>query len=441
MANLNWWFGIQNVQSGRVMDVQGNAKTAGTTVWPYSLNYTDAQIFRVDTTSPPRGYGDDACYIKALNAGGPNLYLSVKTPPLVIVAVDTTEPAQPGTVPSDVILPRMVADQPSDKRVLRNYAFSIAEKRVPSATSPISVLTDLSVPEGPPKQVWKLVPVPGEEDIFFIECADFEGRMVVESLDLSSGGTLVLSSFTGADIQKWRIVSTAPPNATNLKLADFTWAEWVDMSPLYAPWKWSWVRIIQGKLSWTNPNPSALRSQVVSVSVDGDDFQFVAGIEPNRSSYDFKVPSSKAKRTKEHCFVVWGRSKWQSNNLSLSDEVCGIPTLYSPAQPEPTTPKGIGKLLISNCHSEKKPVHLWSYDLTANTGVWKDEGTVAFDCPDGTPKEVSFGDSHVYTMVGIDCGDMPPNQAQSSCWTWTLTAIQGEKDGASLPIKIGTWAE
>jgi hypothetical protein len=43
--------------------------------------------------------------------------------------------------------------------------------------------------------------------------------------------------------------------------------------------------------------------------------------------------------------------------------------------------------MIYNCHSEKKPVHLWSYDLTANTGVWKDEGTVAFDCPDGTQRK------------------------------------------------------
>jgi nicotinamidase-related amidase len=163
MANLSWWFGIQNVQSGRVMDVQGNAKKAGTTVWPYSLNYTNAQIFRVDTTPPPREYGDDACYIEALNPDGPDLCLSVKTPPLVIVAADTTEPARPGTVPSDVILPR--TDQPSDKRVLRNYAFSIEEKRGSSGTSPISVLTNLSAPVGPPKQVWKLVPVPGEEDI------------------------------------------------------------------------------------------------------------------------------------------------------------------------------------------------------------------------------------------------------------------------------------
>src|SRR5688572_969541 len=113
MVNTSWWIYIQNVQSGMVIDVQGNAKTAGTSVWPYSLNHTNAQIFRVDTKTPPREYGDDACYIEALNPGGPDLYLSVKTPPLVIVAADTTEPARPGTVPSDVMLPRMVADQPS----------------------------------------------------------------------------------------------------------------------------------------------------------------------------------------------------------------------------------------------------------------------------------------------------------------------------------------
>ena len=446
MVNLNWWIYFQNVQSGMTIDVQGNAKTAGTSVWPYSLNYTNAQIFRVDTTSLPREYGDDACYLQALNDGGPALCLSVNTPPVVIMAVDTTEPAQPGTVPSDVILPRMVADQPSDKRVLRNYAFTIEEKRGIRAPSPSSVITDLSVPAGPPKQVWKLVPVPGEEDIFYIQAADFEDMMVVESLDLSSGGTLVLSSFTGADIQKWRIVSTAPPTAYDLKLADFTWVEWFKMSGW--PWNWHRVRTIQGKLSWTRPDPSApassaLERQVVSVSVDGDDYQFVAGVEPNRSSYDFEVPSSSAAKTKEHCFVVWGRSKWQSANLSLSLEVCGVPTLYSPAQPvEPVTPpKGIGKILVYNCHAEEKPVHLWMYDLTANNQVWADHGIVAFDCPhdtppNGTPKEIIIGDNHAYYLVGIDCGDMPPNPTDGSCRRLTRSPIQGEKDGASYPLRI-----
>ena len=47
MVNLSWWIYFQNVQSGMALDVLGNAKRAGTTVWPYSLNYTDAQIFRV----------------------------------------------------------------------------------------------------------------------------------------------------------------------------------------------------------------------------------------------------------------------------------------------------------------------------------------------------------------------------------------------------------
>jgi hypothetical protein len=440
MINLNWWIYFQNVQSGMVLDVQGNRKAPGTSVWPYSLNFTNAQIFRVGgvkAARPPREYGDDAYYIEALNSDGPDLYLSVKAPPLVIVAVDTTEPARPGTVPSDVMLPLVVADERSDKRVLRNYAFSIEEKGGPAVTSPISVVTDLSVPVGSPKQVWKLVPVAGEEDVFFIQCADFEEMMVVESLDVGSGGTLVLSSFTGADIQKWRIGSTAPPNATDLKLTNFTWVESVKTSPWYAPWKWRWARTIQGKLSWTNPTPSVLASQVVSVSVDGDAYQYVAGIAPNRSSYDFEHPSGNAEKTKEHCFVVWGRSKWQSNNLALSDAECAIPTLKGSTQPDPP-PKGIGKLLVHNCHTEGKAVHLWTYDLTANTGVWKDQGTKAFDCPDGTPKEIAIEDDHWYQVVAIDSGDMPPNQTDGSSWKKQSAPFQGEKDGLTLLLGVDT---
>ncbi len=440
MVNLSWWIYFQNVQSGMALDVLGNAKRAGTTVWPYSLNYTDAQIFRVggyNAARPPRDYGDDAYYIEALNPDGPDLYLSVKSPPLVIVAAEASEPARPGTVRSDVILPRVVADQPSDKRVLRNYAFSIEEMGRPTVTSPISVVTDLSAPVGPPKQVWKLVPVPGEADVFFIQCADFEDTMVVESLDLGSGGTLVLSSFTGADIQKWRIGSTAPPNATDLKLADFTWKEWFDTSPIYKPWRWHWVRTIQGKLSWTNPNPSVLSQQLVAVSVDGDSNRS-RGVPPNRSSYDFEFASTTDEKAKEHCFVVFGRSKWQSNNLSVSNEICGIPDLYSPAQPEPTTPQGIGKLLVQNCHVEGKSVHLWTYDWTANTGVWKDQGTKAFDCPDGTPKEISIEDDHLFQVVAIDCGDMPPNQTDGSCWKKISPVLPGEKDGLTMLWGIDT---
>src|SRR5690242_4997062 len=50
MVNLNWWIYFQNVQSGMLLDVQGNRKTAGASVWPYALNYTNAQIFRVGDT-------------------------------------------------------------------------------------------------------------------------------------------------------------------------------------------------------------------------------------------------------------------------------------------------------------------------------------------------------------------------------------------------------
>jgi hypothetical protein len=123
---------IQNVLTGMVIDVQGNVKANGTSVWPYSLNHSDAQIFRFSQHGIPDKYGDNARYISALNAG-PDLVLSLKAPPLVIVDAHSNEPAGPGTVRSEAVLPLNVADldahRPTSKRTLRNFAFSIEEKR------------------------------------------------------------------------------------------------------------------------------------------------------------------------------------------------------------------------------------------------------------------------------------------------------------------------
>ncbi len=64
-AQTTWRSGyayIENVQTGLVMDVQGNVKANGTNVWPYTLNYSRAQMFQFSEFNIPERYGDDARY-------------------------------------------------------------------------------------------------------------------------------------------------------------------------------------------------------------------------------------------------------------------------------------------------------------------------------------------------------------------------------------------
>jgi len=444
----NWrsgWVYIENVETGLVIDVQGNVKANGTTVWPYSLNYSKAQMFQFSEHHIPERYGEDARYIMAYdNSGfGSDFYLSVKTPPLVIV--DTNEPAGPGTIGRDLVLPPTVGvvdtDRPnSNKKTLRNFAFSIETKREID-DSPISVINDLSISSGEaPLQIWKILPVPNAPDVYYIQNAHFREKMVVEPLDFSSGGTLVLSSFAGSDIQKWRILKTAPPEPTNLKLSNFEWEEKLNQSPWYKPWKWHYVQKIKGKLSWTNSNASGLTKQNIIIDSSSTDYETIT-LEPSKTSDEFNIKSSKSAKTEEHCFTVKAHSKWQAQDWVFSDDLCENPDFEGAPPTEPTPTTGVGKLIVFNCHNDKETVRLWTYDVTANTGSWKDHGTLVSEWQNGqclnvSPKEITISDDHLYLLKAIDCGSSPPNATQGTCHKLTSPIIQGRENGISLTFQI-----
>ncbi len=428
------WVYIENVKTGLVMDVQGDVKANGTNVWPYSINYGRAQMFRFSEYFIPERFGSDARYIEAYDNSGSitDFYLSVKTPPQVIVATDPNLPSSPGIIRPELVLPLGVFDSghpPSNKKTLRNYVFTIEEKRELD-NSPISLVNDHALTSGStPKQIWKILPVPNEPNVYYIQNAHFAEKMVIEPMDFSSGGTLVLSSFTGSDLQKWKILKTKPNEPTDLKLTNFKWEEIYSQEPFYKPWKWHYIQSIKGKLTWTNRDVSSLSKQRIVVDGRNSDYETIT-LEPNVSSYEFNLKSSSAAKTKEHCFNVITYTKWQAENWAFSDEVCEKPDyLDSPSTP-PVPSTGVGKLIIYNCHNDKKSVRLWTYNLTNNTGVWKDHGTLGSQwqgsgCPSGSPKEIDINDSNEYLLVAIDCGDLPPNQTQATCHKLTSSQIQG----------------
>jgi hypothetical protein len=435
---------IENVLTGNVVDVQGGVKASGRNVWPYSLNYTNAQIFRFSEHRIPERYGSNARRIIAYPSYN-GLLLSAKTPQMVIAGDESSGSTGPGTIRPEHILPddvRVVADpdrQPSNKRTLKNVAFSLEDERVLDQPSPISVVNDLVTLSGAPKQVWNILPVEGEEGTFFIEGADFNDSMVMEPLDFSSGGTLVLSSFTGSDLQKWRIRRTAPPHPTNLRLDNFEWGKKLNQKPIYKPWKWHYVRFVKGRLSWANPNPAVLAAQTLIVSTDSS-YESVA-VDPSRTSVDFKVDSSESAKGQEHCLSIAARSRWQSENRAFSDELCRTPDVDEPSGPEDGGDQGVAKVLVFNCHSDRASVRLWTYDLSTNSGVWQDHGTLGVQwdgpsCPSGPPKEIALEDGHVYRLVAIDCGDKPPNQMPGTCHRLTSANIPGGINGATISFTI-----
>lgn len=432
----NWvkgWVYIQNVQTGLVIDVQGNIKKHGISVWPYSLNYSKAQMFRFSEFNIPERFGSDARYILAYDdkSSISDFILSVKKPPMVIAPPHRGTVSDPGIVTPPIVAPPSVVvgdSHNTNKKILRNYLFSVETKQE-YAESPFP---PVSAVDTKPKQIWKIIPVDNEEDTYYIQSAHFSEKMVIEPLDNSSGGTLVLSSFTGSNLQKWKILKTKPEVATNIKLTNFVWDNDTFL------W-WGSINI-RGKLTWTK-NASNLLDQSIIVRPSSGGGQDSLSVGPTKNSSEFEFGSNTTNKTKEHCFSIKSTSKWQAQNWSFSDEVCEHPKYPGSPTPPTTPPAGIGKLLISNCHNDKKQVHLWTYDLTNNNGVYKDHGTLGSQwqgstCPVGSPKEINISDDHVYVLIAIDCGDNPPNQTQGSCHKLTSSAIQGQKDGSPLIFQI-----
>ena len=237
------WVYIENVQTGLVIDVQGNVKSKGTTVWPYTLNYSNAQMFRFTRTKIPNGYGSEARYIRTYNnsSSSPGLYFSVKIPALLVDPVKTPKTDQIKPVQSSGLLLADDGRSSSNRNILKNYVYIIEEKieyKTPKFGSAISLGHE-------PKQIWKIIPVPNEPDVYFIQSAHFNGEYVIEPLDLNSGGKLVLGEFTGSNIQKWRILKTAPNKPEDVNITNFKWERSLNQST-WKFWEWHYEYKIKG---------------------------------------------------------------------------------------------------------------------------------------------------------------------------------------------------
>lgn len=430
----NWgsgWVYIENVQTGLVLDVQGNVKTNGTTLWPHSLNHSKAQMFKLTGSNIPDRFGSDARYIMAYDnrSFSSDFFVSVSTPPMVIGQVQTVKTDLLKSKPVLSNKPLVATDgrNKSNRKTLTSYVFTIEEKSALNA----SRFNKKNNRVTKPKQIWKIIPVPNEPDMYYIQSAHFEKKYVMEPLGLNSRGTLVLSEFTGSNLQKWKILKTTPNVPTDVKLTNFEWDRDLDQSTVKF-WQWHYVYNIEGEVTWKRNNDATNLSKQRFTMVAGNDKEDI-NLEPQKSSYQFKFESNSTGNTKKHCFRLYAYSKWPAENTAFTDEICTTPSSSTP--PTPTPPKGVSKLLIANCHSSKtESVRLWLYDLTTNNGKWVDKGVLnnqwqGSNCPSGLPKEINLTDDHVYILKGIDCGNSPPNDTNPNCHVLTSSEIKGAKDG------------
>ncbi len=104
--------------------------------------------------------------------------------------------------------------------------------------------------------------------------------------------------------------------------------------------------------------------------------------------------------------------------------------------PPPAT--GVSSVILYNCHSERRTVHLWMYDLHEAGLGWQSLGPFLdqYDdwgyCPIDEPKVIDLKDSHIYEIVAVDpqaigCeGSLDPTLL--ACRKWALY-VMGNKNG------------
>ena len=129
-----------------------------------------------------------------------------------------------------------------------------------------------------------------------------------------------------------------------------------------------------------------------------------------------------------------------------------------PAPPPPSPPAQVGydTLLLFNCHTDHRKLHVWKRDLTLGS-AWQFVTTLEhhYDgdwgmCPseDAEALEIELPDAHIIEVVGIDpesngCiapgGDpnsadppMTPLDVNAACWRGHLV-VQGKAGGGEHP--------
>lgn len=109
-----------------------------------------------------------------------------------------------------------------------------------------------------------------------------------------------------------------------------------------------------------------------------------------------------------------------------------------------TTPQGVKTALISNCHSEKRSVNIWTYDATI--GAYADKGSAGSNwsssgsCPVGAPFTVTLTEGHQMQIIAVDpqgltCGGQN-DPSISGCQKLVTGYLLGDNNGTTVQFQI-----
>lgn len=138
----------------------------------------------------------------------------------------------------------------------------------------------------------------------------------------------------------------------------------------------------------------------------------------------------------EYCIRV--RAFNRGGNSANSSEVCAT----IPESPQPV--QGFSQVAFFNCHNERRTVHIWMRDLTADSS-WSEQGSLpsqwqGSSCPAGaSPFIVSLPDEHLYLIIAVDpdalnCGGN--NDPQIGSCQRNRVEVFGNPDGSTTLITI-----
>lgn len=112
----------------------------------------------------------------------------------------------------------------------------------------------------------------------------------------------------------------------------------------------------------------------------------------------------------------------------------------APAEPAPEVQPFVGTVLVFNCSTQHRPIHVWRNDLTAASG-WKEEGSLdaqyndSGTCPVGQPLSLALETDHVYLISAVDpdligcSGNEPGNPTCVRHQMW----VKGKSGGTVVP--------
>lgn len=407
---------LKNKLSSKLLDVRDGSKTPGAQIWQHDLNHSLAQRFRIILSSR---YGNDAFTIRPQSS---SLYLSLRHNLSTNVASGFASGVVVGELPTTVLGNPVINASEIDPNI-----FKLVQDRLYEITPIVSTVSPIS--SQPRYQIWKFVPVPNEQNTYFLESTAFTERMVLQPTSVISRSPLKLSRFNGSDMQKWVVLPTAPEPPSDLQLRNLVWRErqilWVTKGK------------VKGGLEWVDNSSNEVKFEIQMKRKDDGYFTqyWTLGEAPaNSITFNFSHSGKKGKG-REHCFRVIAHNRWGSSNPS--NEACGIPVEEpAPPPPPPQTPAGVEAVAFYNCHGEQKSVRIWTYDHTSGSGQWQDRGKVASSwngtsCPpnDTLVLKVPLTDGHSYSIRAIDCGDDPPNLTDGGCHRLYMPLVFGKFAG------------